>query len=356
MEIESIELTINGILLTLSIILWFCSITANARLFQYSTRKWAHDRTISNTISYAVTVSNLSTCVIAIPMHVTKLIMQNYNMRHGEAYICLVRYSVTMTTTDLTLVFLTVLIIDRHDKIVLVPYGKRPRINSSNKNKCFTVILSVVVSTNFFMFIGQVGHIVNLDKSPCKKNSNDQVSRVMTYLESIKSCLIVAPCLVVMFKMISKIQHKIKTIDNGSPRFQATMKKVRQTYFYCTFFMIFWVPFGIMAILGEEIVSEAFYGTWFNIGYTISYGYVLALPLVSVLTDGNFYCIRKPNIGQSLNTNENRSVPASSFNVTNFKSQRVSDVVSLKSFGIIKKTKLAHNVKIVNVDQGEVKF
>ena len=238
MEIESIELTINRILLTLSIILWFCSITANARLFQYSTRKLAHDRTISNTISYAVTVSNLSTCVIAIPMHVTKLIMQNYNMRHSEAYICLVRYFVTMTTTDLTLVFLTVLIIDRHDKIVLVPYGKRPRINSSNKNKCITVILSVVVSTNLFLFIGQVGQIAILDKSPCKKSSNDQVSRVMTYLESIKSCLFATPCLVVMFKMISNIQHKIKTINNGSSQFQATMK-VRQTYFYCTFCLIF---------------------------------------------------------------------------------------------------------------------
>lgn len=331
---ENEETIINGILTTISIILWFCSITANIRLFQYSKRKWAHDRTIGNTMSYAVTVSNLSACMIAMPMHVTKLMMENYDLRYGGAYICLLRYTATMTTTDMTLLFLTVLLIDRHDKIVLVPYGKRPRINSSNKKKCIAIILSVVVVSNLFMFVGYVGHITNLHLSPCEKNSHDQVSRVMTYLESIKTCAIAIPCIVIMCRAISKIQHKIKAIDNGTPRFQSTQKKVRQTYYYCTFFLIFWVPFGAMVILGEEVVSQQFYSTWLNIGYTISYGYVLALPLVSALTDGNFYCIKRQNHIQRLSTTrEISSIPGPSFNMQNFQTQqRHNSDVKLKSF------------------------
>ena len=333
------ETIINGILTSIAIILWFCSITANVRLFQYSTRKWAHDRTISNTMSYAVTVSNLSACMIAMPMHVAKLMMQNYHLRQGGAYICLLRYSATMTTTDMTLLFLTVLLIDRHDKIVLVPYGKRPRINSSNKNKVVTIILSVVVISNLFMFVGYIGHITTLHLSPCEKNSHDQVSRVMTYLESIKTSAIAIPCIVIMFRAISKIQRKIKAIDNGTPRFQSTITKVRQTYFYCTFFLIFWVPFGVMVILGEEVVPQDLYGTWLNIGYTISYGYVLALPLVSALTDGNFYCIKRRTNIQRLSTIREVST-APSFNMNNLQTQQQNNSnVNLKSFSNTQTTK-----------------
>ena len=97
------ETIINGILTSISIILWFCSITANVRLFQYSTRKWAHDRTISNTMSYAVTVSNLSACMIAMPMHITKLMMQNYHLRQGGAYICFCLLYTSPSPRDATL-------------------------------------------------------------------------------------------------------------------------------------------------------------------------------------------------------------------------------------------------------------
>lgn len=337
------ESTINIVLSTVSIILWIFSIIANIRLFQYSARKWSHDRTLSNIVLCAVTVSNLSSCLLAIPTHIAKLMMQNYNVMQGEAYVCLMRYSATMTTTDLTLLFLTVLLIDRHDKIVLVPYGRRPRINSSNKNKCVTIILSVVVISNLVMFVGHMGQIANLGMSPCEKRA-DQVSRVMTYLASIKTALIAVPCLVVMFKSISKIQHTIKALNNGSSRFALTIRKVRRTYFYCASFLIAWVPFEVMAILGEEVVAQEFYSTWFNIGYTISYGYVLALPLVSALTDRNFYCLRwgKTNMPHSRNMerSSNSNIP-SSFSVANFRdiTQHQRDF-SLETSGKINRTEI----------------
>ena len=54
---------------------------------------------------------------------------------------------------------------------------------------------------------------------------------------------------------------------------------------YVGVFFIFWMPFGIMSAYSH--IKKTFCNTWYNVGYTLSFGHALFLPLIFVLTDKN---------------------------------------------------------------------
>jgi len=280
---------VNFILTVLSITIWFLSVVGNVKLLQYSKGKWKRKKTINNNIFFVLAVCNVLSCVSAIPFHIAKLILDNYETIRAESIACLIRYLATMVTTDMSLIMLTALIVDRRDRIVLEPYGLAPRINARNKKKVSLSLLLFVLISNSVIFGGLLGHLVLLDISPCDKSFHkDTATKALTYLETVKTCLIAIPCLALMVRSLSSLQKKIQQVDDGSVRMRNTVEKINQTYYYCASFLAAWLPFGVMAILAEEVVSAQFYNTWFNVGYTISYGYILAIPVVTKITDNNF--------------------------------------------------------------------
>ena len=325
------EKVINGMLTTISIAIWFTASVGNFRLFQYSKRKWIKTKasSVTNTIFYILTLSNLASCLTAIPVHIVKMILEYFRVNQEKAYLCLARYSTTMLTTDLSLMFLTALIVDHHDKIVLLPYGKRPRINNKNKHKYIVFIFLLAFLSNLVMFGGYIGHLVNLGVSPCRARTSDTLSRSMTYVEGAKTCIIAVPCLLIMFRYITNLRRKIQTMNTGTTRMHATLKKIRQTYYYILVFLIFWVPFGVMAVLAEELISKNFDVLWFNIAYTVAYGYILGIPLVCAITDKNFHYFQARSKLKRSSNSELGSENTPSVNITtvaykNFKGSNVN--------------------------------
>ena len=101
--------------------------------------------------------------------------------------------------------------------------------------------------------------------------------------------LIAVPCITMIVRSISQMKSGVRTVKARSTRerrqsLNRSINKINVSFMYAAVFFIFWVPFGIIASYADNIESE-FYNAWFNIGYTVSFGYILFLPLSFILTN-----------------------------------------------------------------------
>lgn len=273
---------------SISSLLWLLATIGNIRILQYARRKLKSVSAVSNSIFLCLAYGNNVACLIAVPAHLIKLSFDVTQNIYMSSYFCLLRYLITMITIDLSLISVTSLIIDRKDKIVKQPFGIRSFIRKDNLKTCITICFFVtfipnLIMTSVYLYIMEHDSIL-----PCQKEINDSKTHlVLPIIESIKKISVAAPSLTLMIRAIAELRRKIKERNDHSMRMKKALKKINATYFYAVAFLVFWVPFGCMAISSGSIRKE-FYNAWFNIGYSISYGYLLAIPVVCAITDRHF--------------------------------------------------------------------
>ena len=275
-------------LLSVSVLMLLTGGYGNVRLMQYAKLRKTNSKNIPNSIFFYLSCSNVIACICGIPIHIAKLSFDYRENMDMSSHLCLLRYIITMVTIDLSLISLTAMIIVRKDKIVMEPYGKKSLIHFDNINilKVVSLLLSTIPSGIMFCL-----YYYLLKKNgmlPCQKRTNvSTVHMILSIIESIKSASIAIPCITLIVRSINQLRNTLKLRSDRTTRMKKCIKKVTATFCYAGAFLIFWIPFGVMTLSSGEI-SGKFYNTWFNIGYTLCYGYLVGLPIICALTDAHF--------------------------------------------------------------------
>jgi len=276
------------ILLIVSLLIFTLAAFGNTQMLRYSIFRVCKNSSVSDKILLCLCISNTAACFIALPTHVIKLILDNEAQVHLTPYFCIVRYFFTMVTNDFSLLFLTGLIISRKDKITKEPFGIPITFSNKNLSKwlCFAsswaLIPNIMMACVYFYFY-EVKKI-----EPCEKNlEKSTLQTVVNIFESVKAGCIAVPSITVMLRSIRQLYQMLKKRDDKTRRMKTCLRKVKICFLYAAAFMTFWFPFGGM-VLSSSAVSKDKYNLWFNIGYTVAYGYLAAIPIIYRLTDLSF--------------------------------------------------------------------
>lgn len=276
------------VLLPIASVILLTSIIGNVRIFRNSYERYKKSKSVTDTFFLCLCSSNLASCCVAIPLHIAKLIV-DYNVNISiSTYLCLFRYLTTMVTINVSLISLTALIISRKDKIIKQPFGLSSTFTKNNIKRWITFAFAVSIIPNIIIFCILLYMYIHDNMLPCQKveqRSNRQ--KILNIADSITTALVAVPAIVIMLRSIAQLRRSIRMRRDSSDRMKKCLRKINATFLYAAIFMIFWIPFGCMCITAGEIEDDL-YNSWFNIGYTISYGYLVGIPIVCEITDNTF--------------------------------------------------------------------
>ena len=275
------------VLLPISLVAALTGMVGNTYLLQNSFKRYRAKKSIPGGLFFCLCFCNIISCYLGLPLHIVKLVLDYRKNIEASSYLCMFRYVTVLSTTNFSLLMLTMLVLSRKEKIFQVSSGEGKKIKKLYL-KCIIITL-ILLSTVpnvviFFLYL----QIYNKERSyPCQKPTKKMsIQKTLEIIAIIYMIIIVAPSIILLLRSIANIKNKIKLLPNRSRKIEICIKKLNISYMYAGIFFVFWIPFGIMSLCSGNI-SKEFYNAWFNIGYTISFGYVVLLPLIFVLTDKN---------------------------------------------------------------------
>ena len=279
----------NYTVLFISIVLFLLAIIGNIRMWQYSRyRKRTSLMSPSDIFFYYFCSSNTLSCLFAIPFHITKLLIDNGKNLKLSSCFCLLRYLLTMIFTDMSLLSLVALLVARKEKITREPMFLKTTFSRSNIRIYLAMGGVVTLIPNAAMAVIYSYILFNGNVYPCEKQpEKNTVQSILSICESIKTTCIAGPSIFVIIRSLIQLRNKLLERTDKSMRMKKCVRKIRISFGYAVAFLMSWVPFGGMALASGRITAR-FYNTWFDIGYTISYFYLVAVPIICYFTDIQF--------------------------------------------------------------------
>lgn len=279
----------NYSVLFISMVLFLLAVIGNIRMWQYSRyRKRITLISSSDIFFYYFCSSNILSCLFAIPFHITKLLIDNDKNLKLSSYFCLLRYLFTMISTDMSLLSLVALLVARKEKITHEPFSLKTTFSRRNINIYLVMGVIVTLIPNAAMAVIYSYILFNGNVYPCEKNpEKNTIQSILSICESIKTTCIAGPSVFVIIRSLIQLRNKLLERTGKSIRMKKCIRKIRISFGYAIAFLVSWVPFGCMALASGRI-STSFYNTWFDIGYTISYVYLVAVPIICYFSDMQF--------------------------------------------------------------------
>ena len=272
-------------LLPISIISLVAAVVGNTFLLRNSNAWYWRKLSVQNCLFFSLCTCNIIFCYVGFPLHIMKLVFDCKSSIDASPYLCMLRYITVISTTNFSLTMLPVLVLSRKEKILqAAPNGGKTIRRANIKFIIMALILlsSIPNAIIFFIYL----YLYAQGKSlPCQKTKlKMSIQNILDVLGAVFVVLVAALSIFLLLKSIAQIKSKIKSMPNCSRKTKLCIKKLNISFMYAGIFFIFWIPFGVMSLC-SEIISRKFYNVWFNIGYTISFGYVVCLPIVFSFTD-----------------------------------------------------------------------
>ena len=272
-------------LLPISIISLVAAVVGNTFLLRNSYARYRRKLSVQNCLFFSLCTCNIISCYVGFPLHIMKLVFDCKSSIDASPYLCMLRYITVISTTNFSLTMLTVLVLSRKEKILqAAPNGGKTIRRANIKFIIMALILlsSIPNAIIFFIYL----YLYAQGKSlPCQKTKlKMSIQNILDVLGAVFLVLVAAPSIFLLLKSITQIKSKIKSMPNCSRKTKLCIKKLNISFMYAGIFFIFWMPFGVMSLC-SQIISRKFYNVWFNIGYTISFGYVVCLPIVFSFTN-----------------------------------------------------------------------
>ena len=285
-------------LLPISVVILILAGTGNIFILRQSYKRYRAKKFVSDLLIFACCMCNIVTCFLGLPLHIVKLVVDHFEDKKTSSYLCVFRYGIISSTTNYSLLMLTVLILSRKDKILQISAGKNSLIHKKN-------VMGIIFALMLISLVPQLAtsilHLTGFLKGayyPCRKPAGLKKQMIVNITGKAVMFLIATPSIALIVRTISQLKTKVKLIPERNRTLKRSINKLNISFMYAGVFFIFWMPFGIMSAYSHNI-KKAFYNTWYNIGYTLSFGYVLFLPIIFVLTDKNIQTNLKKNIKSS---------------------------------------------------------
>ena len=286
------------ILLPISVVIFILSGIGNTFILRQSYKRYRAKKFVPDLLFFACCMCNIVTCFVGLPLHIVKIVIDHFEDIKMSSYLCVFRYGIVSSTANYSLLMLTVLILSRKDKIFQISSGKNSLIHKK-------IVMGIIVTLLLISLVPQLAtsilHLTGFLKGayyPCRKPEGLKKQMIVNITGTAIMFLIATPSIALIVRTISQLKTKVKLIPERSRTLKRSINKLNFSFMYAGVFFIFWMPFGIISAYSHNI-KKTFYNTWYNIGYTLSFGYVLFLPLIFVLTDKNIQTNLKKNI-QSL--------------------------------------------------------
>ena len=282
-------------LLPISVVILILAGIGNIFILRQSYKRYRAKKFVSDLLIFTCCMCNIVTCFIGLPLHIVKLVIDHFKDMKISSYLCVFRYGIISSTTNYSLLMLTVLILSRKDKIFQISSGKNSLIHKKN-------VMGIIVALMLISLVPQLAtsilHLTGFLKGryyPCDKPKLLTKQMIVNITGKAIMVLVTTPSIALIVRTISQLKTKVKLIPERNRTLKRSINKLNISFMYAGVFFIFWMPFGIMSAYSHKI-EETFYNTWYNIGYTLSFGYVLFLPLIFVLTDKNIQKNLKKNV------------------------------------------------------------
>ena len=273
------------ILLPISVITLVLGIVGNTLLLKSSYRRYRGMESLPNRLFLTLCISNMTCCYIVLPVHIIKLICDYLTFKQASSFICLFRYVAAVSITSFSFILLTLLVLVRKDKILDVALTEEKLVRKENFKLIMGALIALSSLPNIAIFLLYLFIYIQEGLRPCQKPQKKiSTSRILEIVAGAFMILITFPSIVLLLRAVEQIRNKVKSLAIRSLKVQPSLTKLNISFMYVGIFLIFWAPFGIMSFCSGSI-SNMFYKSWFNIGYTISFGYVAFLPLIFILTE-----------------------------------------------------------------------
>ena len=273
------------ILLPISVITLVLGIVGNTLLLKSSYRRYRGMESLPNRLFLTLCISNMTCCYIVLPVHIIKLICDYLTFKQASSFICLFRYVAAVSITSFSFILLTLLVLVRKDKILDVALTEEKLVRKENFKLIMGALIALSSLSNIAIFLLYLFIYIQEGLRPCQKPQKKiSTSRILEIVAGAFMILITFPSIVLLLRAVEQIRNKVKSLAIRSLKVQPSLTKLNISFMYVGIFLIFWAPFGIMSFCSGSI-SNMFYKSWFNIGYTISFGYVAFLPLIFILTE-----------------------------------------------------------------------
>ena len=279
------EKDIFYILLPIAVITLLLSIVGNTPLLKNSYKRYRGKESLPNQLFLTLCISNMTCCFFALPMHIIKLICDYLTFRQASSFICLFRYVAVVSITNFSFLLLTLLVLVRKQKILDVASTEEKLVQKGNFKLIMGALIALSSLPNIAIFLLYLFLYIQEGLRPCQKPQNKiSTNRILEIVAGACMMLITFPSIFLLLRAVAQIRNKAKSLATRSLKIQRSITKLNISFMHVGIFLIFWAPFGIMSFCSGSISNE-FYKSWFNIGYTISFGYVAFLPLIFILTD-----------------------------------------------------------------------
>ena len=277
------------ILLPISVAIFLLAVTGNIFILWESYKRYRSKRSIPDLLFYACCVCNIVSCFTGLSLHIAKIIIDYLQNITSSSYLCIFRYFSICSTTNLSLILLTALILSRKDKVLQLSFQRKSFIRNENVKYILVGFISISCIPQFIMAAIHFVGVMKKEWCPCQKPIKNSMQMIMNITGVVVMLLIAVPCITMIVRSISQMKSGVRTVKARSARerrqtLNSSINKINVSFMYAAVFFIFWVPFGIIASYADNIESE-FYNAWYNIGYTVSFGYILFLPLSFILTN-----------------------------------------------------------------------
>ena len=130
---------------------------------------------------------------------------------------------------------------------------------------------------------------------------------VLLMIEAIKSIAFTGPLITIICRSVTKIKRQVSGMidvnrtQEMNERLQESLRKVNISYMYGATFLLFWIPFLVIAAFSKKY-PYWMYRHMINLGYTVALGFTAVLPILFVATDKHF-SVKKSAAYESYETN-----------------------------------------------------
>ena len=282
------------------------SLVGNVTLLIFSLSRVNKNQQIQKYFIRNTAVANILLTAIAMPSNIVHVACKlaglqssnsiKGNLRKCENISCIIRYLVTFSLNNASLMFVTSLTVYKRDLVVRAPFGKVPRITSYNCHKI--TLIQWIFSTLPHTLIGcsYIYLMVVYNVAPCEPAGHfaKKAHWYTTVFETIWSSTVFSFCVFLIIRSGMKIKsfaYKQFMQTSILQRIHGTRKinflKINAIFSYAVAFIAIWITVLIIAFSSTFFPPE-WYDQGFNIAYFLAHISTVVCPTVYLVSDRNF--------------------------------------------------------------------
>ena len=158
-------------LLPISVVILILAGTGNIFILRQSYKRYRAKKFVSDLLIFACCMCNMVTCFLGLPLHIVKLVVDHFEDKKTSSYLCVFRYGIISSTTNYSLLMLTVLILSRKDKILQISSGKNSLIHKKY-NSYTDAGISGTTASNFNFTHDRRNQSKAIDSEHNRRSSN----------------------------------------------------------------------------------------------------------------------------------------------------------------------------------------